>query len=345
MKKVAVVGVYPPPYGGISVHIERLAATLEKENIPYVVYDESKQQENKSGQIVPIDNVESWCRSYLFQKNEDVIHNHFLRWQVRFLLSLLRLKGKKVIHTLHSMRGESYSPVHKVMIYLTGKLSNHFIVVNDEIKEKLIQLGIAERKISVIPAFIPPVEDSMVEIPAYIEDFFAAHKQVIVANGGVGNLYKGKELYGLDLCVDMFIKLANEKPDAACIYCITHVDDEKVEQEMKEKLEAHGVADRFLFVYEKMPMYPLMKKAALFVRPTRSDGDAISIREALHYKIPVVTSDVANRPDGVALFENDSVESFTEVCLTQLSMDGSREETANLEQDQYVTQVINILKS
>jgi glycosyltransferase involved in cell wall biosynthesis len=40
----------------------------------------------------------------------------------------------------------------------------------------------------------------------------------------------------------------------------------------------------------------------VFVRPSRADGDAVSIREALQAGVPVVASDVVERPDGAVLF-------------------------------------------
>jgi hypothetical protein len=38
------------------------------------------------------------------------------------------------------------------------------------------------------------------------------------------------------------------------------------------------------------------------VRPSRSDGDALSVREALQAEIPVVASDVVQRPQGTLTF-------------------------------------------
>lgn len=347
MKKIGIIGVYPPPYGGISVHIERLTAVLEQENIPYVVYDETKETIHKGEHIIPVQGIESWCRSYLFKKDDvDVIHNHFLRWQVRFLLSLLRLKGKKIVHTIHSMRDTRYTIAHKIMIFLTGLLSNHFVVVNDEIKENLIELKIPAKKISVIPAFIPPVEDGNVAtIPTYVEEFLHNHKRVIVANGGVGNYYQSKELYGVDLCVEMFKKMSEEDQDVGFIYCITHIVDENARVKLEKRIEEFGLSDRFLFVYEKMPFYPLLKRANLFVRPTRSDGDAISIREALYYGVPVVTSDVVQRPNGVSLFRNDDADDFFLICSKQLNSTREKHNNYAAEQNIFISELLDILKS
>ena len=48
----------------------------------------------------------------------------------------------------------------------------------------------------------------------------------------------------------------------------------------------------------------------LFVRPTRTDGDANSIREALYLGVPSIASDAAPRPDGVRTFRSGDLDDF-----------------------------------
>jgi glycosyltransferase involved in cell wall biosynthesis len=45
-----------------------------------------------------------------------------------------------------------------------------------------------------------------------------------------------------------------------------------------------------------------MRLGDLFVRPTRADGDSISVREALGLGVRVLASDVGQRPPGVVRF-------------------------------------------
>jgi hypothetical protein len=42
------------------------------------------------------------------------------------------------------------------------------------------------------------------------------------------------------------------------------------------------------------------------LRPTKSDGDALSIRESLFLKIPVITSNVVPRPSGSIVYDINS---------------------------------------
>ncbi len=48
--------------------------------------------------------------------------------------------------------------------------------------------------------------------------------------------------------------------------------------------------------------WPVYKRVHAFLRLTSTDGDSISIREAIHFGCPVLASDVVPRPDGVKLY-------------------------------------------
>ena len=126
-------------------------------------------------------------------------------------------------------------------------------------------------------------------------------------------------------------------------YAITHIVDPSALEKFQSKLSEHGMDDRFLFIEEKMPLYPLIRLASLFVRPTASDGDAISIREALYFGTPVVTSDVVRRPEGVGLFETRNLDGFKQACLAEL---GSRRDLSayGAQQGRYVEELFEILK-
>jgi glycogen synthase len=71
------------------------------------------------------------------------------------------------------------------------------------------------------------------------------------------------------------------------------------------KLENAGIASHFHFPGD-LPHHhclSVLARSDLYVRPTRADGDSISVREALHLGLPVVASAVGVRPPGVYLFE------------------------------------------
>ena len=46
------------------------------------------------------------------------------------------------------------------------------------------------------------------------------------------------------------------------------------------------------------------------MRPTNTDGDANSLREALYFEVSSIASDAAARPDGTILFKNRDANDF-----------------------------------
>jgi hypothetical protein len=76
----------------------------------------------------------------------------------------------------------------------------------------------------------------------------------------------------------------------------------------KEQIKKRQLTEKFLLVNEKVSFVKLIQMSDLVVRGTNSDGDALTVREALCLKKPVVASDVVKRPEGVILFKNRSVD-------------------------------------
>ena len=133
--EVAQVGVYPPPSGGISIHIQRLCDRLDKQRIPYNIYDIRKGDKDRNSIYVDESRIKTRAVRYFFTASEDVIHIHLHSWTVRFLLSL-RLRGKKIIITVHSLRDEKSRDTRakRLLIWLTGPLTHSFIAVTEDIK-------------------------------------------------------------------------------------------------------------------------------------------------------------------------------------------------------------------
>ncbi len=319
-RSVALIGVYPPPVGGISVHIQRLCDALEARGIPFTVYDNTPGDKDRD--VVYTGPIESWTWKYLFRCKEEVVHVHFLRWQVRFVLALLGLRGKRVIFTFHSMREEEQlSRVKRLGIKLTSRLAEAFIVVNEEIGKRLVAYGVDPAKIHCIPPFIPPKPVDG-ELPEVLKRFLGGdHTRLVLANGAVGSFFEGVDLYGCDLYMDLCEKVAAVNPDVRFVYSVTHVVNRDYYDHLRQQVQTRGLADKFLFLESPDEYQTILRKADLFVRPTYSDGDAISLREALHFRIPSIASDAVDRPPLTVLFENRNLDDLYEKVTAVLNGD------------------------
>lgn len=309
-RKVALIGVYPPPVGGISVHIQRLAAYLDQQAIPYTLYDNTWGEKAKP--VIYTGSVERWSLFYFFRAKESVIHCHFLRWQVRFFLSLLKLRGKRIVFSVHSYRPAESDPslMKRWMIRWTGRLADQFICVSQRVANDIVEAGIPRDKVVVIPPFIPPVEEKNPRVPKRVKAWLGRSEPLLVANGALGVFERGRDLYGADLCIELMRRLVNDVSGVRLLFCVTHVVDETYRETLFQRVREYGLEDRLLFNEAPLDLYPVLQRADVFLRPTVSDGDAISVREALWYGVPVVASDAVERPASTTLFPDGDSAAF-----------------------------------
>jgi len=316
--KVALVGTYPPPYGGVSVHIQRLHDFLLNNGFQCVVIDFSSSVKNAKNVINArkIKNLRS-----IQNAGGGIIHIHSSGINLKkimafFLLSILcEIRRNKLVVTFHSFRDqvERFDWLRKIMLKTFSKLALHYIAVSPCIKNQLLSLNIDPQKISVIPGFLPPTtkQRDIHEIPQEIWNFIDNRWPVIAANGFRISFYNSQDLYGIDMCIDLCDKLRDIYNQIGFIFCLSTIGDPSYFNKINQMIAEKGISDNFLFVTGSRQFYPILLKSDVFVRPTNTDGDAVSVREALHFKIPTVASDVVPRPEGVILFKNRDSNDFT----------------------------------
>lgn len=313
--EIALVGPYPKPYGGISVHVKRLKERLKKNGITCTVYDDSgvrKEEDN----IIPIKRGKILLLTPLLHIKESIIHLHTYNSKLIGLLSILSLIRKKiVIVTVHSFKYSSgkFNFWCKLVFWLAAKAGIYFITVGPEIKEKITCLNIKSENIEVIPSFIsPPMrEKEIAEIPKDVWDFINNHTPVISANAFMISFYRGEDLYGIDMCVDLCAELKKTFSRVGFIFCLPEIGNYAYFHKMKQKVVNRSVENNFLFVTQPYQFYPILMKSDIFVRPTNVDGYGVSLAEAIYLNVPAIASDVCTRPEETILFKNRDLHDFT----------------------------------
>jgi hypothetical protein len=269
----------------------------------------------KAPNVLNFIRITDWPR--IFTAGKDIIHIHFtnLNWKITSLFHYLsRIKGARLVVSCHSMRygPGDFSPIGRRMMRSMLKSALYCIAVNPEIKEKLISLGARPGAISVVPAYLPPVikEEEIAEVPPTVWDFVAGHRPVISANAFNIVKYNGEDLYGIDLCLELCAALKSVYPGVGFVFCLPNIGDNEYFEDLKCRISEKGIEDNFLFQTKPCQFYPVLMKSDIFVRPTNTDGDAVSLREALYLKIPSVASDAAPRPEGTVVFKNRDIGDF-----------------------------------
>ena len=317
--KIALLGPYPPPYGGVSVHIERLKKKLEEKGIDCIVYDFFGARDQKDVyNVVTVSEPARWWLKYFFTAKEDVIHVHVSSWFLRAVAGLMTLLGKKIVVSIHgeslddSLREGSW--FRKQVIKFALKRTSFIITGNEKIRGLALSLGVDPQKVARIPAFILPTieEEDYKKVPQYVWQFINEHKPVLSANAFRITFRNGIDVYGLDMIVELTARLKNSYQKLGVVFCLPSIGDKKYFDKLNQEIEQRGVSEHILFVTQPLEeAYPIWHKTDIFLRPTVMDGDALSVREALYFKTPVVTSDACPRPDGVILFRSRDIDSFT----------------------------------
>ena len=78
---------------------------------------------------------------------------------------------------------------------------------------------------------------------------------------------------------------------------------------LQQRLAEAGLSSRVLISFD-LPLMPAFRHDVILLRPTRTDGDALSVREALHAGVPVIASDAVPRPPGARTFPVDDIQAL-----------------------------------
>lgn len=315
--RVSLIGPYPPPYGGVSIHIQRLKERLDSSGIACTVSDFSNVFKKEPNVIVSGNSkwdLIRWLISHLFRR-ENIIHYHGNNSPIiTSILCLTCMKRKKIVLTLHSFRydAENMRVADKFFFLVARLVPIFFIVVGPEIKNKIMSLGIKSDRIEIIQSFIPPCvrEEEIAEVPKEVWRFMNCHTPVISANASKIVFYNNQDLYGLDMCIELCAKLKQYYPRIGLVFALPDIGDYEYLDKMKRRIEEKGIKENFLFQSEPCQLYPILMKSDIFTRPTNTDSYGISVAEAIYYRIPAIASDVCLRPEGTILFENRNTSDF-----------------------------------
>ena len=350
--KIAIIGPYPPPYGGISIHIKRMKSYLEKNYIECTVYNESRIVGYEN--IINVQPINSY-RKFIFQipfLKSNVLHFHSINLKIRMLLGWYNFFGKKIILTIH---GESLHDqlirlnfMGRYLLLLSLKNLDKIICVNPRIKEGLLDLGFNLKKIKVIPAFILPTfdETEINQLPEFFHKIRHKHKFLITANASRISFYNSKDLYGIDLSIELMKRLIdNGYKDIGFIYVIPDIGDYDYFKKMQNLVKKYNLENNFHFYTEPVAYPAVINMCDLFIRPTNTDGDALSIREALTLKKPAIASDVCKRPKGTILFKNRNIEDlFIKITGVINNYDEYRTKIKNIEFEDNAEKILEVYK-
>lgn len=316
---VIVMGAVPPPVGGVRVCVFRLAYWLSsltgrKEFVDLGQTDSEsyvKELISKGWSVqrfrtfyLPIFVCMRILKSY-FSGRSTVLNVHSKRNIVAIVAVLFKVLGKRfyLVATVHSFREDVtfQFKVANVLFVLLVRKADLVLVTNEDIAKRLLELGMNAKKICVSSTYLEPTESEKSQIiPKLLANFISSHSVVFSGNASYLSYYEGEDLYGLDMLINVLARLKT-KENVGLVFALSPtIDKIYVDTKLKEIEKLKMQND--IFLYQSNDSFiPILENSDVFLRPTNTDGDSISVREALQLNVKVIASDCVERPQGVYL--------------------------------------------
>ncbi len=308
-QKIAIIGPYPPPYGGISVHIERVLSYLDKTNYSYDFYLENKARNGRLACYEFYGFKKLVSLFMLLFKEYTLIHHHSPDWKTRVILSIYGMLGKNVYLHIHGVSLKIIIKGEGINSFLMRSFLKFVNVMADN--EDIVDLAreYKAKSVVLIDAFLPPLYNEntyrqfIAKYGKLLED-----KKYVISMVGSFTCYEGKDLYGFDLALQALQKLKKEiNKDVVLLASINGVNSEKLHQKIRDYVVKNSLSSNTFFIYENLPeIWPIYIVSNVFIRPTCTDGSSLSVKEANWFETSVIASDAVPRPEGVILFKNRS---------------------------------------
>jgi glycosyltransferase involved in cell wall biosynthesis len=294
--KILLIGPYPPPHGGISVHVWGIQRGLTAAGVESRVLDTR--------------DVRSWRFHFTllrYSLQGWTLHLHtnghnWKSWLLALWCGIVGQSGRSCILTLHSGLAPGYlTALHgwrRRLARFTCRLYSRVICVSPAVRDALVLLGQRSDCTDIAPAYLETVLEEILldrKTVAWMEE----HRPLLSTA-----LFFRPE-YGFDLLVSAIATLRLRYPSVGCLV----MGSGEQEPEARKRVRDFGLENHILLVGDVIhaQCLALMSRSDLFLRTTWYDADSISVREALALGVPVVASRVGSRPKGVILFQPGDV--------------------------------------
>lgn len=288
---ILLVGSFPPPVGGVSIHCQRLYLALGELgfNLKFL----------QARSI--LSNLQSFLR---FRSRANVIHIHV---SSSFALSLyvfaaLLLTRAEVLITIHSNYIRSRSIIEQILLDLSIAYSHRVIVLNQDSYNQVLKLNEATiLSTSFIPYNIPErgsqgylglsyfcLSNDSKSTASLSQPFINEYSKVVSTTAWKLVYDNDLELYGVSDIIDL------SKSFPSVLFVVSDPSREHLDLAERRSLFYQNV----IYIVEPHRFVDVLSFSDLFIRNTTTDGDSISIRESLYMGVPVAASASVDRPIG-----------------------------------------------
>jgi glycogen(starch) synthase len=308
VNRAVLAGFYPPPFAGEPVHVKQLAQLLRDHGLPVEILNLNRHARPSLEYRSAMRRWALLWKLFTLADRASILHLHTnghsrKSWLMILVASLgARLRGAPAVLTLHSGLLPGYvagfGMVRRELArWILGPFAR-IVCVNSEISRAVQRLGIAGGRTAIIPAFLGVAATAELAPPdrMLIQEF---HPLLVAIAGGEEDPERG-----LAIVLRAVQQLAAFLPGLGVVLMGWQVGPRT-----RPLIDELGLARRAVCLGEVSHdrCLAFLRTGDVVVRSTFVDGDAITVREALAFGVPVVASDTAFRPEGVTLFRKGDV--------------------------------------
>ena len=308
--KTLLVGPYPPPHGGISVHVSGLEKRSLAAGVPVKVLNSNNANAKLVSRIVG-HSLRGWtvhCHT----------NGHNLKsWLLAGICGTAGKTGAGAILTLHSGMVPAWlkaaSPKHRLLARLVCRTYARIICVSAAIRDALAALGVPPGKLEMAEAYLGVAATGAAPEPQVL-NWMKAHSPLL----STAVFFRPE--YGFEGLLSALSKLRRQNPLIGCLV----MGDGEHRAEAEQTIRAAGLERSVLLMgdVEHDVCVTLISRSDVFVRPTLEDGDSVSVREAVGLGVPVVASAVGTRPAAAILFPRGDASAMAQSIETALRSTG-----------------------
>ncbi len=327
--KLLLVGGIPRPVGGVTQHVWRLASQLRGLGTEVLdVYPGPKKYPLPQVRVrtAPRQSLLQpfWFFRQIWQTPAETIHFHFST--VRHISLLERAlktvsRGRRHVLTLHHgqlMLGWNELNSRQQRAAVRGlNAFDQIISLSSQQTEFYQNIGrVPEEKLQLGTSYIP-LTDSLLQSLDCASDPLSqppgipSDARILVASG------YPEEIYQHELCLQTLSALKQSFPVhlVMCLY-----GSPRTQTYLNQLLSQCDRSDvTVLWDLDFAEFTSIIRRAALYLRPTQVDSFGLAVADAINAGVPAVASAVCQRYPGAFLIDPHQPEEFTEVCRRVLT--------------------------
>jgi hypothetical protein len=286
-EETIIIGRLPPPFGGVSVYCSRRYRYLKD-----------------TGNIVSfIDFGDKFFLLKFISKYKGYFEVNTLNFLVVVLFFISgRIKRTEFVDHNASRH---YSGFKKKLLLYMLKGCRGVNVVN----EHLLSFYSSDIKLNVVTPFIPPpLNDERRLIEGYPDNLidFISTGNVVINSAWKLVPYESSDLYGIKTSISLLEQFNNIK----LLIVIGSYDEATFDQNELALIRKYTEGNRLFLLIGQYEIWPLLRFKPICLRLTPTDGDSVTVREALYFGAPVLASDSIKRPEGCCLYEYGNMDSL-----------------------------------